>query len=165
MNIFWPLPLSVCEQRLYITRQHVPTHLFVITVSIAFTRLRKDNIWFVGSVYQSILPTARLEKRRLTGRKFTKFWYLRNFRKYVEKFKNDLKSDKNSEYFTWRRMCSYDNISRNYSQIEKCFRQNSFRTHVQFSTNIFRNLCRLLDFVEKCNGAREAMDDNIIKRR
>ena len=49
---------------------------------------------------------------------------MRVFRKSVEKFRVELKSDKNSRYCTRRRFDIYDNISMNYSSNEKRFRQN-----------------------------------------
>jgi hypothetical protein len=45
------------------------------------------------------------------------------FRKSGEKIHVLLKSDKNNGYFTWRRVCVYDNISLSFYYIEKCFTQ------------------------------------------
>jgi hypothetical protein len=44
------------------------------------------------------------------------------FRKFFEKIKVSLKSDKNNGYFTWRLMHIYD-MSLNSYYNEKCFRQ------------------------------------------
>jgi len=46
------------------------------------------------------------------------------FHKPVHKIKVLLESDKNNGYFTWRSMYAYYNISLDYSQNEKSFRQN-----------------------------------------
>jgi len=50
-------------------------------------------------------------------------WYLRIFRKYVEKIQFSLNSDKNSCYFTWGPMNIYGNISLSSSKYEKFSRQ------------------------------------------
>ena len=68
-------------------------------------------------------------------------WYLKVFRKAVEKIKVLLKSDKNNGYFIWRLMYLYDQIlilrMRNIS--DKCFRENQV-IHFVFSKFIFRKL-------------------------
>ena len=49
-------------------------------------------------------------------------WYLRIFRKSVEKISVSLKSDKNNGHIPRRPMYIYDNISFDFSYNEKCFR-------------------------------------------
>jgi hypothetical protein len=44
-------------------------------------------------------------------------------------------------------------------------RDKRIRNTCFVSTNIFRNLCRLWDYVEKYSGAKEAMDGNIMQCR
>jgi hypothetical protein len=97
---------------------------------------------------------------------FYETWYLRIFRKHVEKIQVWFKSNKNG-YFTWRHMYIYDNTSLKSSWSEKFFRQirreNQY-THFVFSNFCFRKSCSLWDNVEKCGTARQATDDNIIRR-
>jgi hypothetical protein len=50
-------------------------------------------------------------------------WYLRGFRKSVEKLQVSLKYYKNNGYFTWRRIYISGNISLNSSWNEKYLRQ------------------------------------------
>ena len=52
-----------------------------------------------------------------------KIWCLRIFRKSVAKIQVPLKSDNNNRYFTWSPIYSYDYISLNSTQNEKCVRQ------------------------------------------
>jgi len=47
---------------------------------------------------------------------FLEIWLLRTLKKYVEKIKFLLQSDKNNGYFTRRPMCIYDNTSQNSSK-------------------------------------------------
>jgi hypothetical protein len=74
-----------------------------------FAKLWKATISFV--VY--VCPSACNNSAPTTV--FHEIWYLSIFRKSVEKIKVWLKSKKNNEYFTWRPMYIYDNISLNSS--------------------------------------------------
>jgi hypothetical protein len=76
----------------------------------AFEELRKVTISFVMSVCLSV----RVEQLGSHWTKFHENWYLRIFRKSVEKIQDSLKSDENDGHFTWRSMYIYD-ISLNYS--------------------------------------------------
>jgi hypothetical protein len=61
-----------------------------------FAKLRKATISFVISVFSSV-------REEQLGSHFTDFheiWYLRIFRKFVEKIKVSLKSNKNNGHFT-----------------------------------------------------------------
>jgi hypothetical protein len=69
---------------------------------------------------------------------FCEIWYLRIFRKYVEKIQVILKCDEKNGYFTWRLTYIYGNISLNYSQNEKCLWQNCRENqNTHFILNIF----------------------------
>jgi hypothetical protein len=83
---------------------------------------------------------------------FHENWYLRIVRKYVEKIKFCLKSDKNQGYFTLIRMYIYDNISLISSYEWEVFRMklvDKIKTRFSFNIFFFRKLCRLWDNVEK----------------
>jgi len=69
---------------------------------------------------------------------FHENWYLRIVRKYVEKIKFCLKSNKNQGYFTLIPMYIYDNISLSSSyewEVSGMKRVDKIKTH--FSCNIF----------------------------
>ena len=68
-------------------------------------------------------PSVRMEQLGSLWTGFDETWYLRLFRKSVEKIQISLKSDKNNGYFTRRRFDIFSDISLNYSQSEICFRQ------------------------------------------
>jgi hypothetical protein len=84
-------------------------------------KLRQATICFVMSVRLSV----RMEHLGSYRRHFHDIWYLSIFRKSVEKIQVSLTSDmyKYIGYYIWRPMHIYDNISRNYSDNEKHFRQ------------------------------------------
>jgi hypothetical protein len=77
----------------------------------AFAALQKATISFVVSVCLSVsLP--RIEKLAHNGRMFIKFDICAFFLiKSVQKVLAWLKSDRNSVYFTWRRIYTFDSIS------------------------------------------------------
>ena len=72
----------------------------------AFAKLQKATISFVMSVRLSV----HMKQLGSHWTDFDEIWYLRLFRKPVEKILFLLKSDKNNVYFTWR-LYIYDNIS------------------------------------------------------
>jgi hypothetical protein len=98
---------------------------------------------------------------------FHEIWYLRNcFRKSVEKIQVSLKSDKNNGTLH-EDLCTFMITSRwillrmrNISD-KTCWQNQN--THFTFN-NVFRKSCRLWDNVEKYGTARQATDDNIIRR-
>ena len=47
-------------------------------------------------------PSVRMEQLGSHWTDFPEIWYLRIFRKTLQKIQVSLKSDKNNEYFTWR---------------------------------------------------------------
>ena len=101
---------------------------------------------------------------RLSLDEFSWSLLFENFSKIWREMQVLLKYGKINENVTWRPTGIYDNILVNSYQNEKFFRQK-FRTHILFSTNIFRNLCPLWDYVKKYSGTKKAMDDNTTRRR
>jgi hypothetical protein len=77
----------------------------------AFAKLRKANVSFV----MSVCPSVSMEQLGSDWTDFDETWHLSIFRKSIENIQVSLKFDKNNEYFTWRRMCVYDNTSLNFS--------------------------------------------------
>jgi hypothetical protein len=57
----------------------------------------------------SVSPSVRMEQLASHWTDFNEVWFLSNFLKCVEKIQ--LKSDKNSGYFTWRPIYVFDHIS------------------------------------------------------
>jgi hypothetical protein len=76
---------------------------------------KKATISFGLSVCPSICLSICMEQHGSHWTEFYKIWYLRIFRKSVQKIQVSLKSHKNNRYFTWRPMYIYDNISLNSS--------------------------------------------------
>jgi hypothetical protein len=62
----------------------------------------------------SICPSVRM-KLGSHWADFNEIWYLSVFRYSIEKIQVSLKSVKNNEYFVWRPVNIYDNISLNSS--------------------------------------------------
>ena len=92
---------------------------------------------------------------------FHEIWYLRIFRKSVEKINVSLKPDKNYGYFTWRPMYIYDNFPLISSKNEKYFRQNLYRNSKHA---FYAQSSRLWDNAEKYGTARRTTDHNKIRR-
>jgi hypothetical protein len=97
---------------------------------------------------------------------FHEIWYMNILRKSLEKIKISLQSDNNNGILH-EDLCTFMAISRwillrmrNVS--DKSCTQNQ-NTHFMFN-NFFRKSCRLWDNVEKYGTARQATDDNIIRR-
>ena len=78
--------------------------------------------------------SVRMEQLGSDWRNCHEIRYLSTFRKSIKKIHLLLKSDKNNEYFTWRRMYIYYNISLSSCQNKKCFGQNcrENKTHLMF---------------------------------
>jgi hypothetical protein len=77
----------------------------------AFAKFWKTTITFVMGVRSSV----RMEQLGSDWKDFREIWYLSVILKYVAKIQASLKSNKNKEYFAWRPMYLYDNISLNSS--------------------------------------------------
>jgi hypothetical protein len=110
----------------------------------AFAKLRKAIISFVRSVILSV----HMEKLGSHWTDFREIWYLRIFRRPVEKIQFSLKSNKNKGYFTWNIfIISRVFLPRMRNVSDKTCRENQ-NTHFLFS-NFFWTSCRLWDNVEK----------------
>jgi len=80
-----------------IHRDHFFLPLYSWYLSLdAFTRLRKESISFVGSVYLSIHLSVRLKKFGCLWTSINVFCYLKTFWKTVEKCKCEWKSERNN---------------------------------------------------------------------
>ena len=65
----------------------------------ALANLPKATISFMSV---RVRPPARMEQLSSCHTDFHEIWYLRIFRKSVQKIKVSLKLDRNKGYFTWR---------------------------------------------------------------
>jgi hypothetical protein len=77
--------------------------------------LLKATINFVMFFLLPVCLFVRVEKLFPHWTKFDEIWYVSFSRKYAEKIKFLLKSEKHNGYFTRRRFHIYDNISLNFS--------------------------------------------------
>jgi hypothetical protein len=98
---------------------------------------------------------------------FHEIWYLSIFRKSVEKIQVSLKSGNNNGTLH-KDLCTFMVISRSIllrtrNDSDKSCTENQ-NTHFMFNNFLFRKSCRLWDNVEKHGTARQATDDNIIRR-
>ena len=134
----------VCEWFiLYLGQYQVRLEMVMLAQPLCvFANLRKATISLDVFVHVSVYPSARNNSDRIE-RVFVKFDSF-FFRKFVEKIQPSLKSDKNNGYFTRRPMYIYNNISLNYSYIEKCFskccRENK-KKHFVFNYIFSRKSC------------------------
>jgi hypothetical protein len=69
---------------------------------------------------------VRIEQHRSHWTDFHEIWYLRIFRKSVERIQVPLKSDTINGYFTWRPIYIYDYISLNFTFMWPCIVTDSF---------------------------------------
>ena len=118
------------------------------------------------SIFLSVRPSVRVEQIDSHWTDFYAIWYLRVFRKYLEKIQLSLKSSKNNGFFTWRPIYNYYNISLNLLRMrnvsDRSCRENQ-NTHFCWIT-FSRKSCRLWDNVYNCSTVVQATDDNIVWR-
>ena len=76
-----------------------------------FAKLRKATISSVMSVCLSVRSSVRTEQLRSHWMDFHDTWYVRIFRRSVEKIGVSLKYEKRDEYFIWKPMYIHDKIS------------------------------------------------------
>ena len=81
------------------------------------------------SVCPSVRPAVRTAQVSSYRTDFRETWYLRIFRKSLEKIQVSWKSDKNKWYFTWRPIYIFFIISRSFHLrtrifLDKCCREN-----------------------------------------
>jgi hypothetical protein len=111
-------------------------HICYIHFLCAFTKLRKVTISFA----MSVRPSVRMEQLGYHWTDFHEIWYLRIFRKSVEKIQVSLNSVKNNVHFTWILIYVFDHISLNSSRMrnvsDKMYRENQ-NTHFVFNNFFF----------------------------
>ena len=83
---------------------------------------QKATISYVTLVCLSVRSSDLTEELGYHWTNFHEVWYLRIFRKSVEKIQFSLKSAQNNRYFTLR-LCTFMTISMNHSYYVNCFRQ------------------------------------------
>jgi hypothetical protein len=115
---------------------------------LVFRRVRKIAKKDLASSCLSVRPSVRMEKLSFHWKDFYEVWYFCIFRKHSEKIQVSLKSDKNNE--KWEMFQT--------KFVEK------IKTHILCSITFFLKSCRLWVNVEKYGTARQATDDNIIRR-
>jgi hypothetical protein len=121
--------------------------------------LRKATVIFVTSLCLSVLPSAVHVERCFHWTDLHEIWYLKKFRKNVEKIQAELKYDKNNWYFTWRNTYICDSISLNSCKNEKRFKQICIEyqnTILCLLTFFSRKSCRLCDNEKNYGTARQA---------
>jgi hypothetical protein len=181
-DAFWSLPLPIGQQH---ATQPCPYFGFIFI----FRGVRKNCEKRL--LASSCLPVRPSEWNNSapTGRVFMKFCM--SFSN--EKIQVSLKSDKKNECFTWRPMYIYDNtgytqkngavslyspLKPHHSFVYTLYIAEFFleweifqtkvvekiKIHILCSITFFRKSCRLWDYVEKYGTARQATDDNIIRR-
>jgi hypothetical protein len=111
----------------------------------------------------SVLQSITWNNTEPTGQIVMKQGIWGFFKNVSRKFKFDLKSAKNSGYFTWTSIYIFGNILLNYSYIwnisDKSCRLNQNAFYIQYSFS--EKLCRLWDNVDKYGRARQATNDSI----
>jgi len=111
----------------------------------AFARLREVT---ASSLRPSVRTSALIEQLSYYMADFYKIWHLSTFRKCFEKIPDPLKSNKNTEYCTWRRIYISDNISMDSSCIEK-YSSNTCREKKKIIFTVTL-LLKNLPFVRLC---------------
>ena len=89
-------------------------------------------------VRPSVGPSAHMVQLGSHWTDFYEIWYLRIFRKSVEKIHVSLKSNNDNGFFAWRPVYIYYCISLSSSYNEKCFRQicrENRNTHFMFNNS------------------------------
>jgi hypothetical protein len=134
----------------------------------SFVKLRKATISFVMYICLSVCLSVRLEK--LGSHWWTHFheiWYLIIFSKICRENSSFIK--------IWReqRALHMKTCAQLWQYLAELFTEwemfqkivlEKIKTHILRSKTFFRKSCRLWDNVEKFGRARQATDDNIIRR-
>jgi hypothetical protein len=114
----------------------------------AFAKLRKDTISFAMSIRLSV----RIHKHGSHWTDCHEVWYLRIFRKSVEKLHVSLKSDKNKRYFTWKPIKFLWYLAHFFLDWEMLQAKpvEKIKTHILYSkTLFFRKSCRVWENMGK----------------
>jgi hypothetical protein len=86
----------------------------VMKVKLLWGWMNCRHFWKIAKIdykLRHVCPSVRTEQLGTQWTEFHEIWYLDISQISVEKIKVSLKSDKNNEYFTWRPVYIYDNIS------------------------------------------------------
>jgi hypothetical protein len=104
--------------------------------SSIFSRVRK--VVKSDDYFRHVCLSLYMEQLGSHGTYFHEIWYLRGFRKSVERIQMSLKSDTNNGYFRGRTTYMYDNISMNSWYNEKCFKVVvKIKIHILRSVTVF----------------------------
>ena len=117
-----------CVSCIYPVRTSTSTHYFHRFLG-ALAKLRKET--------RHVCPRYARKNSSPVRRILMKFDIWRFFRKPVEKIQVLLQSDKDDTCFKWRPVYIYDNVSLNYAQNEKCFRQNNINNQLDATVTIY----------------------------
>jgi hypothetical protein len=106
--------LNFSKENVHVTFQKRNWTIWMPVFWGVFTKLCKTNIRLIISTFRmeqlrSHSGEGREEGRGRGGGDFRKILYLWVLRKYVDKIRVSLKSDKNYGYFTWKPGYIYDN--------------------------------------------------------
>jgi hypothetical protein len=107
----------------------------------AFAKLSRMTISFVMSVRLCVRPSFRVDQLGSHWKHIYEIWYLKIFRRSVDKIQISLQSEKNKGHFTWRPTCNFLNTSRSFllrmrNVSDKSCRENQ-NTHFEFSNFFF----------------------------
>jgi hypothetical protein len=130
---------------------------FLVILGV-FVKSWKATISFVWSVF------VRMEQLDCHWADFHQIWYLRRFRKSIERVQISLGSNKNSGYFICRSIhiliISRSVLLRMRNISEKSCRENQ-NTHFVFNNIFFRQTCRLWNNLEIFCRAGQAIDEKM----
>ena len=146
-NFVFHVPLIACAKVKRRSTSEIQIKITPTENSSIFSRVRK--VVKSDDYFRDVCLSLYMEQLGSHGTYFNEIWYLRGFRKSVERIQMPLKSDKNNGSFRGRTTYMYDNISLNSCYNEKCFRQScseNQNTHFTFS-NCFLKFC---PFLIKC---------------
>jgi len=89
-------------------------------------------------------------------------WYLRIFRKSVERIQVSLKYDKNNEYFTWRFMYTHEVSRCIFHGMRNVYKNAVYKikTHILCSVTVFENRAVFQTMEKSCRGG-QATNNNM----
>jgi hypothetical protein len=157
--------LPVCCKASLFNVHILPNWPMVCPVSF-FWRVDKTVKSTISFVILSVCPSVRPHEQ--LGSHWTNFreiWYLSIFRISFENNQVPLSDNNNNGYFTWKAIQVYVFSPSSYRN-EKSFRQKLYKskkTHFVFSNFSHRNHAIYVN-CEKYGKARQATDDNVIRR-
>jgi hypothetical protein len=115
-------------------------------ISGAFAKLQKAIISFVTSACLSVRPSVPMEQFGSHWTDFNEIWYLRIFRKSVEKTQVSLETDRNEGQLTWRPkivlIISHSILLRIKNASDKVVEK--IYTHILFTVTFFPKIVSLM---------------------